>query len=961
MNPCRILIVEDEALVAMEIEERLEVMGYQVTGRAASGVQALALLEETRPDLALMDIRLQGAMDGIAVAERIRKISKVPVIFLTAYSEDETLERAKVAEPSGYILKPFNDRELRSSIEIALYKHRAEEALRESEARYRKLFEQAEEGIILADAKTGQILECNRAFLEMSGYERLDLIGEPQTGLLADHGNNRTLLCTTAQCMGEGEGLFFSTELLTKSGAIKHVEVKANVLDIGKRRVVQEFLRDVTTELRYHEERETTLKLLRLLNAQKNTFELIRDLTDFLKKWTGCEAVGVRLRDGDDFPYFETHGFKPEFVQAENSLCALDETGRVVRDSGENPVLDCMCGSVLAGRFDPSLPFFTKKGSFWTNSTTQLLAETSEADRRSRTRNRCHGEGYESVALIALRYGANTLGLIQLNDRAKDRFAPELIDFLEKTADQIAMALSQQQIQAALKESEERLRMALYAAQMDVFEYSPATGLIRRTGSRTKDWHLPLEGTGKDYLSMVHPNDRKSLLEKIGNVTAAQPNYMAEYRLRGPDGTYRWIADWAEARFDPSGRMQSILGVGADITERKQSEEERSRVEAQLRQAQKMEALGTLAGGIAHDFNNILGVIFGYTEMASYELPKESRLYGDLEQVLKAAHRAKELVQQILTFCRRSEEGKKPVQVALIVKEAMKMLRASLPSTIEIKSNVASKAVVMADPTQIHQVLMNLCTNAAHAMRDKGGVLEVSLNDVRLSPEAILPHWNLLPGLYQELVVKDSGHGIDPAFLDRIFDPFFTTKEQGEGTGLGLSVVLGIVKSLGGVIEVESTRGEGSAFHVLLPSAGSPAVREIVVPAHLYRGEERILIVDDEPELVMLTKQMLENLGYKVDYRMNGFDALEVFRAQLSENPFDLVITDMTMPRLTGVELAVELRKMQPDLPVILCTGFSETIDEERAKSLGIKGFLMKPFVLNEIAELIRKVLSERN
>ncbi|MFZ2447884.1 MAG: response regulator [Syntrophobacteraceae bacterium] len=431
-----------------------------------------------------------------------------------------------------------------------------------------------------------------------------------------------------------------------------------------------------------------------------------------------------------------------------------------------------------------------------------------------------------------------------------------------------------------------------------------------------------------------------------------------EYQQRRKDGTFRDVLI-SNRVINLRGR-EYLVEIWQDITERKHSEAEQARAEAQLKQAQKMEALGTLAGGIAHDFNNILGIIFGYSEMAQADAEDPIRVREYLDQVLNGARRAKDLVQQILAFSRRSGQEKKPLKVGLIVNEALKMLRASLPSTIEIEMNVASKAAVMADPTQIHQVLMNLCTNSAHAMRGDVGVLNVSLTDVYLGPESVPPHSELQHGPHVKLTVKDTGHGIDPSNLDRIFDPFFTTKEQGVGTGLGLSVVHGIVKGHGGAIVVESRPGEGTAFHVFFPAIEAAAEQPAMVDAPLPRGRERILVVDDEPVLAKTAKQMLERLGYCVEFRTSGVDALEAIRHQPKEDPFDLVITDMTMPCLTGADLTRELYKVRSNLAVIICTGFSEKMDREKAKSLGIQGFLMKPVVLKELAVMVRSVLDER-
>jgi nitrogen-specific signal transduction histidine kinase len=369
-----------------------------------------------------------------------------------------------------------------------------------------------------------------------------------------------------------------------------------------------------------------------------------------------------------------------------------------------------------------------------------------------------------------------------------------------------------------------------------------------------------------------------------------------------------------------------------------------------------MEAIGTLAGGIAHDFNNILGAIIGYTEMALYEAPASSKNRNNMEEVLKAGHRAKDLVQQILAFSRQSEQERQPVLIHLIIKEALKLLRASLPSTIEIRQNIRTDlGAVLADPTQIHQVMMNLCTNAHHAMSEKGGMLGVTLSDVELDVKEVVAYPDLKPGSYLKLTVSDTGQGMDPNVIERIFDPYFTTKEKGVGTGLGLAVVHGIVKSHGGMITVQSEKGKGSAFQVFFPVVKTQVKPEAKTMESLHTGNERILFVDDEQALVDLGKKMLESLGYRAECRMSSIEALESFRSQ--PDKFDLVITDMTMPNMTGERLAKEMMGIRPDIPIILCTGYSERITREEAMELGIKEFVLKPFKINDFANTIRKVL----
>jgi len=375
----------------------------------------------------------------------------------------------------------------------------------------------------------------------------------------------------------------------------------------------------------------------------------------------------------------------------------------------------------------------------------------------------------------------------------------------------------------------------------------------------------------------------------------------------------------------------------------------------QLRQAQKMEAIGTLAGGIAHDFNNILSAIIGYTEISKVKLGPESDVHKELNEVYSAGIRAKDLVSQILAFSRQGEQEFFPLILHPIAKEALKLLRSSIPATIEIKQDIHKCGTVMADATQIHQVMMNLCTNAYHAMEAEGGELEVGLRDVELGEQDVVPYPELNPGPFIQLTVSDTGSGMPPSIVERIFEPYFTTKEKGLGTGMGLSVVHGIVTSHGGAISVESEPGAGSTFHVYLPRVERKNEKKTDQDKPLPKGNERILIVDDEKPLAELGRQMLVKLGYGVVAMTDSLESLELFR----EDPdrFDLVITDMTMPHLTGDKLAKELMMIRPDIPIIISTGFSKQMDEDRAKEMGIKAFAMKPLVMRDLANTVRDVL----
>ncbi|MBI5550942.1 MAG: response regulator [Desulfobacterales bacterium] len=532
-----------------------------------------------------------------------------------------------------------------------------------------------------------------------------------------------------------------------------------------------------------------------------------------------------------------------------------------------------------------------------------------------------------------------------------------IAEFNELSESLAQMAVSIRNREQQRKEDEEKIRRSennyrtLFEESLDTIFISTVEGKyldinpmgVALLGYASKEEVLALDIFRDIY---VNAEERSQLIHRL-----IQVGYVKDYqvRMKKKNGDIIDVAITATLIQNRANQPAAIRGIIRDITERKSLEE-------QLRQAQKMEAIGALAGGIAHDFNNLLTPILGYAEIMQSEFPAGSPLRESIDQVVSASNKAKDLVKQILTFSRQQPHEPRPVRIQHVLNEAVRLLRASIPKSIEIKESLLKSGFILADPGQIHQVIINLCTNAYHAMRDSGGAMGLEVKEMDVGPEVLIPGLEIEPGRYVRLEVSDTGIGMDEKTKSRIFDPYFTTKKPGEGTGLGLAVVHGIVKHHKGHITVYSEPGRGTIFHVYFPAVGAQGTA-VAVPSveQAPRGHERILIVDDEKPIVQLQKSLLESLGYRVTALFSSMDALQMFTRRPDD--FDLVITDMTMPGMNGALLSRELLKLRKDLPIILCTGFSELIDEDKARALGIRRYVMKPIVRAEIARVIREIL----
>ena len=515
----------------------------------------------------------------------------------------------------------------------------------------------------------------------------------------------------------------------------------------------------------------------------------------------------------------------------------------------------------------------------------------------------------------------------------------------------------------ALRESEERYALAMEGANEGHWDWDVAADRLflspkmKLLDGRSADSVIDSRSAWMAQV-VVHPDDRGRFEAAVrDHFEGRTPGFECEYRVRQPDGAWRWLLGRGRCFLGPEGKPVRFVGSAIDVTAQKQAQADKEQLEAQLRQSQKMEAIGTLAGGIAHDFNNILGAILGYGELAHQHAAADGALRRYLDNVMHAAERAKLLVERILGFSRSGLGDRAPVNVESVVKETLELLAASLPEGIRLESDIdAGDAAVVGDATYLHQLAMNLCTNAIQAM-ERGGVLKVTLERAELGETRRLGYGSLGPGPYVRLIVSDTGSGISPEVLERIFDPFFTTKGVGEGTGLGLSLVHGIVADLGGAIDVTTRAGEGTIFDVWLPAAGeSPSPVLEAAPALPLGNGETVMVVDDEPPLVALAEECIAQLGYEpVGFGSSGA-ALEAFRADPLR--FDLVLTDESMPEIVGIQLAHAMRQLRPAVPIIVMTGYGGERLAERAADVRVNEILRKPLHRRELAESLARVLA---
>ncbi len=776
---------------------------------------------------------------------------------------------------------------------------KAEEALRLSEERYRAIFENSLVGIFLSTPE-GRYIRVNPAFAKMYGYESPDdaisSITDIGTQVFVDAEERKRCL---AILRDTGTLARFETRTRRKDGSIIWTVINSRIVRDPKGRTlyIEGVIEDIT-------ERKTAVEALR---ASEERF--IKVFQSNPIPMTIATIDEGRLIDVNERA-IELSGYSREEMVGRTSI----EIGLWAYPEERDRLIAQLLKTGLLR--DGLAHFRTKAG--------KVAPALWSADR--------------------VRLGENEVLLTTIHDISLQVEAQEKLRQSEEKYRLLA-----ENVTDVIWTADLNLALTYVSPSSErVFGWSPSEWMSLPLG----DFLLPASLETVSRLRHEEIDDARPIGSEGPRVITA------ELELYRKDGSTGWYEVSSHVIRDDDGRPLSLIGVTRDIAERKDAEEQKARLEQQLRQAQKMEAVGTLAGGIAHDFNNILFAIIGYAELCLQDIVDEESRWN-LTQILSACSRAKALVNQILAFSRQVEQERRPLDIVPLAKEAVKFLRSSLPATIDLSLDArVTNGVILGDATQIHQVLMNLCTNAAHAMRASGGRLRILIDNAS-PPAGLLPDRTdgIRPEGFLHLGVSDTGQGIEPAQLNRIFDPFFATKAPGEGTGLGLSVVYGIVKSLGGTIGVNSTPGRGSTFDIYLPSVAARGKEPERPVEPIPRGTESVLFVDDEGHLVEVMGQVLSALGYRVTTVRESRNALRMFR----ENPdgFDLVITDMTMPDMTGAELAREILRLRPDTPIILCTGYSELIDEEEALKMGIRRFLMKPLFMGDVAREIRSVLAD--
>jgi len=838
-----------------------------------------------------------------------------------------------------------------------LGKHQAHEALREREDWHRTLIRTAMYGFWLVDQE-GRLLEVNETYCRMSGYSAQELLSMNISDLEAAETRQATIV-HIRQTMAQGEIRFESLHR-RKDGSTFAVEVSAQCRDIEGGRMVA-FFQDITGRKQAETYRDMGSEILQILNEPGDMQESIRRVVAIVKTRTGLDAVGLRLKDGDDFPYVAQEGFPEEFLLTENSLLARDPDGGVCRDSAGHVRLECTCGLVLSGKTDPANPLCTRGGSCWTNDAYPLLTLPSDQDPRLNPRNRCIHQGYASVALVPIRGRNGIAGLIQFNDRRKGCFSLAAIEQLEGIAVHVGEAVIRKRMERDLQSRETQLRAILESAADGILAVDQKGKMLHVNQRFVEQWRIPQplidRGNNQELLKYVldQVTDPGAFLKKVQELYLSDARDMDTFTFK--DGR---VFERYSLPMSMDGKNSGRVWSFRDITARKRAETEKAVRDAQTQRFRKIESLGRMAGGIAHHFNNQLHAVMGNIDLAMCDLPRHTEAFKNLAVAMEAARMAAKVSGQLLTYIGRNHCRREPQDLSETCRRYLPVLLADLPENMLLASDLPAPGPnIDANVNLIQQLITNLITNAWEANGDRHGAIHLNVKTVSTKD---IPALNRFPvdcqpdgTAYACMEVVDRGCGISKEDLNNLFDPFFSSKFTGRGMGLAES--LGIVRAHHGFITVESEQDRGTtvqAYFPLSPEAASPKPEPApCVTQSAPAGT--VLVVDDTPVVLQLATRTLQNLGFTVLAAVDGVQAVEVFRQHQDE--IACVLCDLTMPRMNGWETLEALRKLSPGIPVILASGYCEADVMTDNHPEMPQAFLGKPYGGKALGDVLARVM----
>jgi PAS domain S-box-containing protein len=837
-QPLRLLIVEDSPRDAELVIREIQRGGFDVAWKRVDTAEAMKAALDAEPwDAIVSDYRMPS-FEGLAALRVVQATgAEIPFIIVSGTIGEDIAAAAMKAGAHDYLMKdklarlaPAIERELREAT-VRRERKRLEDATREATRQWRTTFDAMRDAVALLDLE-GKIVRCNAALRDLIGKSWDEIVGQPCCRIV--HGLNNP----PSECPAARAARSLKRETWQTTIGDRWFDVVADPVldDAGGVTGIVHVMTDITERKRAEKRQVLHARLLDILNRPNAWERLLSDLLREIKAFTGFDAVGIRLREGEDFPYFVQNGFSEDFIATERSLCERTPTGEVVRDSAGNPVLACMCGNVIQGRTNPALPFFTVGGSFWTNSTTQLLVTADEQNLQARTRNRCNREGYESVALIPLRSGNDIIGLLQLNDRRPDRLTADVIHFFEDIGNSIGVAFTRMRMEQALRDSESKHRLLFETSRDAIMTLAPPSWKFTSGNPATVAMFGTRDET--DFTSRA-PWEYSPERQPDGRPSADKAKEMIETAMRDGSHFFEWTHKRLNGEDFPATVLLSRFELGGqtllqatvrDITREQE-------LKAKLQQAQKLEAVGTLAGGVAHEINNPIMGIMNYADLIGDRAPKDSQTAEYAGEIKRETERVATIVKNLLGFARQDKQSRSPARMCDIVEATLSLIRTvmrhdQITLAVDVPEDLP---MIKCRSQQIQQVVMNLITNARDALNtrypgfDEDKKIRISAEVVRHPssvvshqlPEKATPitdHRSLITDTIR-LTVEDHGCGIPEAIRQRIFDPFFTTKPRDKGTGLGLSISHGIVKDHGGALSVESEPRQWTRFYVDLPIA----------------------------------------------------------------------------------------------------------------------------------------------